>query len=191
MQDQTDNEQDDLSPEVKDAIARLTEHIFGKGEKGIVSQLKGSDNIAREIGTIALTMAQEAKTQADQAGVMVDPEDLTVIGAYLIESLLELAEAYGLIDAGQMDSVREDAMGAAIEAYTMTAEGEASPEEQEAAKQQLEMMRQQGMVDEAAGVFSRMGQRAGQDPFAEEGGSIDSQEQAPQPASVQGKQPPA
>lgn len=65
----------------------------------------------------------------------------------------------------------------AIQAY-LTA-GEASPEEQEAAKQMLAQLEDDGSVSESTGMISAIGARHGVDPFADD--PVDAPPSAGQP----------
>lgn len=158
-----------MDPEVETfetMTAGLVKHIFGAGEKGIVEHLRKSQDLPKDIGAMAYTMTGAAVEQAKGAGRDVDMEMALGVAAEVIDSLLEVAEAMGIIEAADDEDMRDDAMLAAVEAYMMS--GDATPEEQEAAQQMLAQMTEDGSVDEAAATISAIGQRRGEDPFADD-----------------------
>lgn len=174
---QQDTELDADTETFETMVAGLVKHIFGAGEKGIKDQLKASKDLPLDIGNLTYTMVDAAADQAGKAGREFDLDMLMGVSAEVIDSLLQLAEAIGLIESADDDELREDAMMNAVKAY-LTA-GEASPEEQEAAKQMLAQMSDDGMVDEAEGTIAAMGARHGQDPFADD--PVDAPPQPGQP----------
>lgn len=166
--EQEGEEQDESMPGEQEAfetlVAGLREHIFGAGEEGIVAKLRQSQDIHDDIGSMALALIMEGAKQAAQAGVDADFDLLISVGAEVVDDLLEIAEAMGVIDEIGDDD-REKALLAAIRAYLMSAD--VPPEEQEAAKQQLQMMQAEGVVDETAERLRGLGERSGVDPFAD------------------------
>lgn len=171
-------------------VAGLKEHIMGAGEEGIIARLKeGAQDLPRTVGTLTLAMVQEAARQAEEAQREFDLEMLLEVSADIIDSLLQLSEAIGLIDDPEDKALREDSLMSAVEAYMMSSE--TTPEEQEAAQQMLQQMASGGQLDEASQVISEIGRRQGVDPFAEEGAApVDAAQGAGQPAPQPGQRPP-
>lgn len=145
-------------------VSALRDHIFGAAEEGIRAKLRQSQDIHDDIGSMALAMVMEAAKQAGQAGVEVDFDMLMSVGTEVIEDLLDVAEAMGLLKKVGEDDMMKATMSA-VRAYLMSAD--VPPEEQEAAKQQLQQMQVDGDVDAVAGEIDRLGKKEGVDPFAE------------------------
>ena len=148
----------------EEMVAGLRDHIFGGAEESIRAKLRQSQDIHQDIGSMALALVMEAGKQADAAGVDADFEMLLSVGTEVIGDLLDVAEAMGLIDKVTDDDAMK-AMMVAVRAYLMSAD--VSPEEQEAAKQQLQQMQVEGDVDAVAGDIAALGEREGVDPFAD------------------------
>lgn len=163
-------------------VAGLNQHIFGAAEKDIINQLRSSQNIAKDVGLMALTLVQTAADQATQAGREFDIGMLIGVASEVIDSMLEIAEAAGFIEDSKDEALLEDSMFAAVEGYAATAEP--NSDEAEAAQQMLRQMADDGMLAEAEGVVSKMGARQGVDPFADDDGvqGVDPRAQTPQPA---------
>jgi len=146
-------------------LAGLLEFIVGKGSAGIEKQLKDAKNVPEAIGQITFTLIEEASQQAQQAQQELDMDVLFGVAAEVIDSLIRVAQKLG--KDIQTEEAREEAMMSALQAFLMTSK--ADPEQQEIAKQMLAEMAAEGDTDMAAAELQRMGQRAGVDPFAEEG----------------------
>ncbi len=160
-----DDAQGDGEREVfEQMVSALRDHIFGAAEEGIRAKLRQSQDIHEDIGSMALAMVMEAAKQAGQSGVEVDFDMLMSVGTEVISDLLDVAEAMGLLKKVTDDDAMKATLSA-VRAYLMSAD--VPPEEQEAARQQLQQMQVNGEVDEVAGEISALGQREGVDPFAE------------------------
>lgn len=166
-------------------VAGLIKHIFGKGEEGIKAKLRESQDLPRDIGSLTFTMVEQATLQAKDAGVELDMDILMGVAAEIIDSLLQLAEAIGLIETADDDDLREESMMSAVEAYITMANP--SEEERQAAQQLLDQMSESGEVDEAASVIQQIGKKRGIDPF-EESVAVDSGGAPAQPAAGQPRQ---
>lgn len=190
-----DPEIDDDTEVAEEMIAGLTRHIFGAGEQGIIARLKeGASDLPNTIGTLAYTLIEEGARQATEAGRQFDMDTLLEVAAKIIDDLLELSEAVGLIDNADDDTMREDSLMAAVQAYAMN--NESSPEQQEAAAQQLAQMQEDGTYDEGVATIAEMGKRRGVDPFADDlpppgaGQPVDAAQGGGQPAPQPGQRPP-
>lgn len=160
-----DDAQGDGEREVfEQMVSALRDHIFGAAEEGIRAKLRQSQDIHEDIGSMALAMVMEAAKQAGQSGVDVDFDMLMSVGTEVVSDLLDVAEAMGLLKKVTDDDAMKATLSA-VRAYLMSAD--VPPEEQEAARQQLQQMQVNGEVDEVAGEISALGQREGVDPFAE------------------------
>ncbi len=164
-------------------VAGLNRHIFGAAEADILRALRESQDIASDVGMMALTLVQTAAEQAEQAGREFDVDMLIGVATEVIDSLLEMAEAAKLIEDAKDEELLEDALFAAVQAYATTAEP--NSDEAEAAQQMLQQMADDGMLDEAQGVVAKMGARHGVDPFADDDGvaAIDPRARPAQPAA--------
>lgn len=167
-------------------VAGLVKHIFGQGEAGIRKQLEASQDMPRDIGSLAYTMVGAAAAQAEDAGREIDLDMVMGVAAEVIDSIMQLGEAIGVIEDADDDDLRGEAMMRAVEAYIMS--GEASPEEQEAARQMLAQMSEDGEFDEAQGYVAELGQKSGMDPFADDEPAAPG---APVDAAASAGQPPA
>lgn len=145
-------------------VSALREHIFGQAEESIRAKLRQSQDIHEDIGSMALAMVMEAAKQAGQSGIEVDFDMLMSVGTEVISDLLDVAQAMGLLKKVTDDDAMKATLSA-VRAYLMSAD--VPPEEQEAARQQLQQMQVNGEVDDVAGQISALGQREGVDPFAE------------------------
>lgn len=165
-----EQEVDAAEATVEKAYAGITNHIFGEGEEGIVQRMRESEaNIAEAVGTIAFAYVSETIRQGESSGMELGQDELLGIATLVIDNLLQLAESYDLIPSADDDKLRNESMKVAMEAYVMSAEdGENSPEEREAARQMLEQMANEGLVDEAARTIGAMGEEQGIDPFADD-----------------------
>lgn len=178
-----DIEIDEETATYEQMVGGLLKHIFGPAEKGILNQLKQSENLAQDIGAMTYTLVNEAAQQGEQAGREMTLDILMGVATEVIDSLMMMAEAAGLIDDPEDEAMKEDAMMMAVKSYLMNAEP--GSEEQEAAKQMLRAMKDEGMFAEAEQTIAAMGARHGVDPFADDDGvpGVD-------PAAA-GMQPPA
>jgi hypothetical protein len=177
-----DGETDAATETFETMVAGLKQHIFGPAEKGILDALKASQNIAKDVGAMALTLVQTAAEQAEQAGREYDLDMIMGVATEVIDDILELAEAAGIVEDSKDEALLEDSLFSAVEAYAQTVEP--NSEEAEAAAQMLQQMADEGMVGEAESVIANMGARQGVDPFADDDGvqGVDPRAQAPQPA---------
>lgn len=167
-QEAPEEETEAVSPDEQEAfetmVAGLRDHIFGGGEQGIRDKLRQSEDVHGDVGNMALALVMEGAKQAEASGVDADFEMLMSVGSEIIEDLLEIADAMGVLD-GVDDDDRMKAMFSAIRGYLASAD--VPEEEREAAKQQLQMMQADGSVDEVAGEIQRLGEKEGIDPFAD------------------------
>lgn len=157
-------------------VSALRDHIFGPAEASIRAKLRQSQDVHDDVGTMALALVMEAAKQAGQSGVEVDFDMLMSVGTEVIEDLLQIAEAMGLIKKVGEDDMMKATMSA-VRGYLVSAD--VPPEEQEAAKQQLQQMQVDGDVQSVAGDIQRLGQKEGVDPFA------DGEQAAPSPQRPQ------
>lgn len=154
-----------LPEEYETFVAALLEYIFGEAEQRIKDQLRKSENLYTDIGSLTYLLVNEGAEQGKQAGVEMDMEMLLAVASEVIDSLLGIAAAMDLIpEDADPDDAREECMGATINAYLT--QGNPSPDEQEAAMSVLEQMQGAGMVDEAATYVAERGAQKGIDPFA-------------------------
>jgi hypothetical protein len=160
-------------------IEGLKEHIYGPAENDMVKMLKGSQDVGQDIGAATLALVQSAAEQATQAGVEFDLDMLMGVASEIIDSLLRMAEAVGVIESAEDDGLRGDAMMAAVHGYIATLEP--GSDEREAAQQLLQQMQDGGMVAEAEQTVAEMGARKGIDPFADDGVDPGAQPQQPAP----------
>lgn len=168
VEDRAEGEMDDPQAGEQEVfeqmVSALRDHIFGAAEEGIRAKLRQSQDIHEDIGSMALAMVMEAAKQAGQSGIEVDFDMLMSVGTEVIGDLLDVAEAMGLLRKATDDDAMKATLSA-VRAYLMSAD--VPPEEQEAARQQLQQMQVNGEVDEVAGEIAALGQREGVDPFAE------------------------
>lgn len=147
-------------------VAGVREYLFGEAEQRVRDQLRKAQDLPREIGALTMTMCVEGSRQAQEAGVEVDMDIILGLATEVIDDLLAIAEAMGLIESADDDGLREDSLLAAVEAYLATSN--AGPEEREAAMQMLAQMQGDGSMAEAAGTLAERGGARGVDPFADE-----------------------
>lgn len=164
-----DDDIEEMSPEEQDAyetmLSALRSHIFGGAEEGIRAQLRQSQDVAQDVGSMTLALVMEASKQAGEAGIETGFDFLIAIATEVIDDLLDIADAMGIVD-GVTDDDREKAMFSAIQSYLMSAE--VPPEEQEIAKQQLAELNESGEVERVAQhVRERAIREEGVDPFAD------------------------
>lgn len=167
-QTEIDDESDPASPAETEAfetmVAGLRDHIFGAAEENIRAKLRQSSDVPQDIGNMTLPLVMEAGKQAAGAGIDADFEMLIAVAAEVIDDLLEVAEAMGIIHE-ITDDDRQESMLAAIMAYLASAD--VPPEERQAAQEQLQQMYASGDVDEVAKDVQRLGEKRGVDPFAQ------------------------
>ena len=144
-------------------VAGLRAHIFGQAEESIRAKLRQSQDVTQDIGLMTLPLVMEAGKQAAGVGIEADFEMLSAVATEVIDDLLEVAEAMGVIDE-ITDDDRQEALLAAIMGYLSSAD--VPPEEQEAAKEQLRAMQGSPEVESTVQDIRRLGERRGIDPFA-------------------------
>jgi hypothetical protein len=189
--DENQMEEEAVSPAdaevVETMVAGLKEHIYGPAEADMVKMLKQSQDVGQDIGAATLALVQSAADQATQSGIEFDLDMMMGVASEIIDSLLSMAEAVGVIESADDDGLRGDAMMAAVHGYIATLQP--GSDEQEAAKQMLQQMQDSGMVAEAEQTVAEMGKRKGIDPFAEGApAGVDQGGQPPQPAPQPGGQ---
>lgn len=142
-------------------VAGLRNHIFGKGEEGIVNRLRESgDEIGRVVGEIVFTLLKEAAAQAVKAGNEITVDLMIVAATELIDDLTELMAAHG---RQLTDKQREYALLVAQQLYLESTE--VSEDDRLAAQQQLGNYKQGGQLDKAVSYVQQRGMEAGSDPF--------------------------
>lgn len=174
MQQQLDDERSAKQSQVPDndevvyeqMVAGLRNHVFGKGEQGIVDRLSSSTSAAeltKAIGETTFILVQEAAHQAEENGVEFDIETLMAVATQLIEDISDLMEGHG---KPIPEEVAGDAMMMAVQLYVESSNP--SDEERAAATQQLAMQREDGSLDEAVTFVQKRGMENGADPFGTE-----------------------
>lgn len=144
-------------------LAGLREHLFGKGEQGVVQQLSEAEDVAKKLGEVVFVLVKEGAKQAEESGAEMDMDILMGVATELIDDIAELMEAHGVpID----EKARGDALLYAQQFYVESADP--SDDERNAAKQSLASMRQDGQVDEATSYIQQRGTEEGVDPFGVE-----------------------
>lgn len=149
-------------------VASLIDYVFGEGETAIADQLRdGAADLPATVGRIAFTLTQEAAQQAEGTpeGELIDLDLLLGVVTEMIDNLLQLAAALRLLPDADNETVRTDALAAAVEAYLTVAQP--SPEEVEAAQALLAQMQGGGEVEAAAQTLQSLGSARGEDPFRE------------------------
>lgn len=143
-------------------VSALRNHVFGKGEGGIMRALEQAppEDIGRVIGEMVFTMVQEVAHQAEGKGMELEYDMLIGVATEVIDDITELAEASGL-DVN--DEQREYALLYAQQLYVESSQP--SEDEREAAKQDLALLKKDGAVDEATEYVQMRGTQAGADPF--------------------------
>jgi hypothetical protein len=143
-------------------VAGLREHVFGKGEQGIVKRMSEAEaeDVGRVCGEMVFSLVREAAKQAESAGHELSIDMLLGVATELIDDISELMEAYGKpMDEKQ----REFALLYAQQLYVENSNP--TDEEREAAKQSLSAMRESGDVATATEYVQQRGAEAGADPF--------------------------
>ena len=144
-------------------VAGLRDHVFGKGEKGIVERLGASntqEELTRSLGQTVFILVQEAAHQAEQAGVELDMDMLMGAATQLIDDIGDLMEANG---KPIPEDVRGDALLFAQQLYVESSNP--TDEDREAAKMDLAEQRTSGQLDEAVSFVQQRGAENGADPF--------------------------
>lgn len=141
-------------------VAGLREHVFGKGEQGIVEACQEADDLGRVVGEIVFSLVREAAKQAEEAGAELDMDILMGVATELIDDITELLEAHGIELEQKM---REYALLFAQQLYVEN--HQPSDEEREVAKQELAAAKQDGRVDQAVKYVQQRGMEEGVDPF--------------------------
>lgn len=168
MMGQLDTAQTATQPQSQDPSAEvfatmtagLREHVFGKGEQGIVEAMKSADDPGRVMGEIVFALVQEAAHQAEEQGAEMTMDILLGVATELIDDITELMDAYGMkLD----DKQREYALLYAQQLYVDSSNP--SPDERRAAQQDLAGMQQDGSLDTAVSYVQQRGTEAGVDPF--------------------------
>lgn len=145
-------------------VAGITEHIYSDAVlPKIQQQLKQSQDLPKDIGSLTLSLIMAGADQANQAGQELGLDVLMGAATEVIDSFIKIAEASG-VDTGNLDDLREASLYAALEAYGTLST--TSPEEQDAAKQMLAQMQQDGTVQSAADHLQQRGQQVGVSPPA-------------------------
>lgn len=155
-------------------VAGLRKHIFGPGEQGIVKTMTEADDPGRVMGEITFSLVREAAHQAEEAGKELVWDVLIGVATEVIDDITELMEASGMEIT---DKDREYALLYAQQLYVDSSEP--TPEDREAAKQQLSEFQQSGEVDQTVSYIQQRGTEAGVDPFGVEsmgGGQMMQQE---------------
>lgn len=138
----------------------LRRHIFGKGEAGIVEQMRNADDPGRVMGEITFVLVREAATQAQQKGHELAYEVLIGVATEVIDDITELMQAQGMqID----DRMKEYALMYAQQLYVEN--HQPSEDERNSAKQELAEAHQSGDMDQAVSYIQQRGMEAGADPF--------------------------
>lgn len=161
-------------------VAGLRNHVFGKGEKGIVerlSQSKSAEQLVRALGETVFILVQEAAKQAEESGVPFDLDTLMGAATQLIDDIADLMEANG---KPIPEDIRGDALMMANQLYVESSEP--TDDEREAAKMSLAEQQKDGSVNEAVSYVQERGAMNGADPFGTE--------QMPQRPGMMGKRPP-
>lgn len=144
-------------------VAGLRDHIFGKGEQGIVKAMTEADDPGRVCGEIVFALVQEAAKQASQSGREFDIEMLLGVATEAIDDISELMAAHGV---EMTEQEREFALLFAQQLYIETSNP--SEDDRAAAKQELARMKETGEVDTAVEYVQQRGTEAGADPFGTE-----------------------
>lgn len=143
-------------------VSGLRNHIYGNAEQGIVEQLQQAPEgeIGRVMGEITFALVQEAAHQAEENGRELSMDILMGVATEVIDDLAELADAHGM---QVQDKDREYALLFAQQLYVDNSDP--SEDEQNAAKQTLAQMKQDGDVDVATHYVQQRGTEEGVDPF--------------------------
>lgn len=141
-------------------VASLRTHIFGKGEQGILRGLREAEDPGRVCGEMVFAMVQEVAHQAEAKGAELDYDMLIGVATEAIDDITDLAESSGLELSEQE---REYALLYAQQLYVENQKP--SDDQREAARQDLALMKREGMVDEATKYVQMRGEENGTDPF--------------------------
>lgn len=161
-------------------VAGLRNHVFGKGEAGIVerlSQSKSAGQLVQALGETVFILVQEAAHQAEESGVPFDLDTLMGAATQLIDDIADLMEANG---KPIPEDIRGDALMMANQLYVESSEP--TDDEREAAKMSLAEQQKDGSVNEAVSYVQERGAMNGADPFGTE--------QMPRRPGMMGKRPP-
>ena len=158
-QPQSVDPQDDLFGKM---VSAMRNHIFGKGEGGIMRGLQegGQENAGRSIGEMVFALLQEISHQVTQHGGELEYDTLIGVATEAIDDIVELAEANGY---DVPDEQREFALLYAQQLYVENQDP--TDDEREVAKQDLAQLKQGGDVDQATEYVQMRGAQAGADPF--------------------------
>ena len=197
MQTMSQDEAIDVDKETIDEISGgLIKHIFGNGEQDILARLKqGAKDMPQVIGTLAFTLTEEGGKQAGDAEREVDLDMMMAVSTEIVDALMEMSEAAGLIKSADDQALREDSMLVAMNAYSLTID-EDDIEGQEAAQQMLQQFSDDGTLEEGEAEVARLGAARGIDPFADDeapvagGPAIDPAQGALQPEAQAAPQRP-
>lgn len=141
-------------------VAGLREHVFGKGEAGIMRAMTQADDRGRVLGEIVFALVQEAAKQAKMAGNDLDMDILMGVATELIDDITELLAAHGIT---LQQKEREYGLLYAQQLYVENYNP--SPDDRNAAKQQLAQYQQDGSLDTAVKYVQQRGTEEGTDPF--------------------------
>lgn len=142
-------------------VAGLRNHIFGKGEGGIVRQLSQAEDVGRVLGELTFALVSEGVHQLEAKGVREIEYDMVIgVATEVIDDIAELMEAQGKpID----QQTREYGLLFAQQLYIDNQRP--SDDQRKAASQDLAMLKQDGAVDTAVKYVQQTGAENGTDPF--------------------------
>lgn len=143
--------------------AGMRQHIFGKGEAGIVKRMQEADDPGRVMGEIVFALLREVGHQAEEQGKELVWDVLIGVATEMIDDITELMSAHGM---DLTDQQREYALLYAQQLYVETYQP--STDERAAAQQQLGQFQQSGEFDQAVSYIQQRGMEAGVDPFGVE-----------------------
>lgn len=141
-------------------VSGLREHIFGKGEQGILEAMTNADDPGRVMGEITFALVREAAHQAEEAGQELVWDVLIGVATEVIDDITEMVSAHGMEIT---DKHREFALLYAQQLYVE--QQQPSKEERQAAQQELAMQKESGEVDQAVQYIQQRGTEEGVDPF--------------------------
>lgn len=142
-------------------VAALRNHIFGKGEQGIVRAASEADDVGRVVGEMVYVMVAEAIHQLEAKGVKdLDYDMVLGVATEAIDDIAELLEASGVLFDQQ---AREYALLYAQDLYVQNQNP--SDDQRKAAAQDLAALKQDGAVDQATTYVQKVGMENGTDPF--------------------------
>lgn len=152
-------------------VSGLRDHIFGKGEQGIVERLKEASgtNLVQALGEITFALVHEAAKQAEEAGRYLDMDILMGVATEVLDDLADLCNASGI---SVTDQNKQDALLVSSRLYSQTVDP--SDENREAAKADLAEQKRSGEVDRAVEYIQKRGMEEGADPFGVEDGTMTS-----------------